>query len=262
MNTDRISIEFTKATVTIGGRNVLDDISFSAVRGERIGLIGANGSGKSSLLNAICAYYPTSSGSIRVNGTDIGKLPPSKVAALGIGRSFQAVGSFEELSAPEYIMVGTDVAWGVSPWLSLITLPRLRRTERRHRQVVRELAEAAGIAADIDRPLRHCPYGVRKIADVIRAVAGEPSVLLLDEPISGVGAMGVPAMKEFIEDYADRTSAAVLMVDHDVGFVSSVCNRLIALSGGKIIADGPKEAVLKNPDVIQTFLGADDVPVD
>jgi ABC-type branched-subunit amino acid transport system ATPase component len=188
-------------------------------------------------------------------------MPPNRVAALGVGRSFQAVGSFEELSAADYVMVGTDVAWRASPWLSLVTLPQLHRAEKRHRKATRELAEAAGIAADIDRPLRHCPYGMRKIADVIRAVAGEPSILLLDEPISGVGAMGVPAIKKFIEDYADRSSAAILMVDHDVGFVSSVCDRLIALSAGKLIADGPREKVLKDPAVVRTFLGAEDMPV-
>lgn len=261
MNASPISIEFTDAAVNISGRNVLDGISFTASRGERVGLIGANGSGKSSLLNATCGYYPASSGSIRINGTDISGMRPNKVAALGVGRSFQAVGTFEELSAGEYGMLGTDVAWGISPWLSLVTLPRTRRAEKQHRTAVRNLAETVGIAAEIDRPLRHIPYGMRKIADVIRAVAGDPGILLLDEPISGVGAMGVPAIKGLIEDYADRTSATILMVDHDVGFVAGVCNRLIALSSGRIIADGPKEDVLKDPAVIQTFLGADDVPL-
>lgn len=262
MNTSQISIELIEAAVNIGGRNVLDGISFTAERGERVGLIGANGSGKSSLLNATCGYYPVSSGSIRINGTDIRGMRPNKVAALGVGRSFQAVGSFEELSAAEYGMLGTDVAWGISPWLSLVSLPRTHRREKQHRMAVRKLAEAVGISSEIDRPLRHIPYGMRKIADVIRAVAGDPDILLLDEPISGVGAMGVPAIKEFIQNYADRISATILMVDHDVGFVADVCNRLIALSGGRIIADGPKEDVLNDPAVIQTFLGADDVPLN
>lgn len=259
MEDDRICVEFTDVSLMIGERTVLDTISFTVAEGERIGLIGANGSGKSSLLNALCGYYPISSGSISVGGVDIARLPPHKVAGLGVGRSFQGVGAFEELSAADYIMVGTDVSWRASPWLSLITLPRSRRAEKRHRARVLELAADAGIAADADRPLRHCPYGMRKIADVIRAVSGEPSLLLLDEPISGVGAVGVPTMRGFIEDYADRTRAAILMVDHDVGFVSSVCDRLIALSSGRVIADGPKAKVLKDPAVIRTFLGAEEV---
>jgi branched-chain amino acid transport system ATP-binding protein len=250
-------VELSEAAVTLAGRRVLDGITFSIAPGERIGLIGANGSGKSSLLNALCGYYPISDGRIEITGVDIHRRTPSKVTRLGVGRSFQAVGAFEDLTVADFLMVGTDVAWGTSSWWSLITAPHVRRAERKHRANIVRLAELAGIADSLNRKLRHCPYGLRKIADVVRAVSCEPSLLLLDEPISGVGSMGVPAMKRFIEEYADRSGAALLMVDHDVGFVSSICDRLVALSAGRVIADGPKDEVLSDPAVVRTFLGTD-----
>jgi branched-chain amino acid transport system ATP-binding protein len=250
------AIDVKAIAVRMGGRDIISDISVTVTSGESVGLVGANGSGKSSLLNAMCGYYPIRTGSVEVLGKASHGMRPDDIAKLGIGRSFQSVGRFESLTVEQFVMLGFERSWEGSRGGVLCFSPQSRRREREALVRVAELLTTANLAGYRHRRLSQCPYGARKIVDVIRAIAGRPRILLLDEPTSGVDAGSVEALRDLCMWFmTDGAGEALVIVDHDVPFVRSICPRLVALSAGKVIADGTGDDVLANEAVIATFLG-------
>lgn len=224
--------------------------------GEIVGLVGSNGSGKSSLLNVLSGYYRSSKGTIALRGEDVTGLRPIQMTRRGIGRSFQSVGSFRELSVLEFVLVGREPTWGSHPILDVFGVRAARRKSVEHRDRAMDALRQVGLSASADARLDRCPYGVRKIADVVRAAVAGAQVLLMDEPTSGVGALGAESMGDLCRWFMDSAGGeAVLMVDHDVGFVRALCPRIVALSEGRVIADGLSADVLSQPEVVRTFLG-------
>ena len=242
-------------TVRFGDLTVLDDVHMSVDRGGLVGLIGSNGSGKSSLLNVVSGYYQPAEGRARIGGVDTSSLTPDEVARLGVGRSFQNIGSLRELRVGEYVMLGLEARWPVRRLQAILGLPGSRRAEREARETVRDWTSRAGIDRYHDTPLKHCPYGVRKIADIVRAVIAAPRLLLLDEPTSGVAASDREMIADLIRSIGAGEDRAVVVVDHDVEFVAGLAESLVALAAGRVIADGPTKEVLDDPAVIETFLG-------
>jgi ABC-type branched-subunit amino acid transport system ATPase component len=251
------ALRVSDVSVAIGDRKILHEISFETVPGELVGLVGSNGSGKSSLLNVLSGYYQASHGVISFGGTDITGLRPSQISRLGLGRSFQSVGSFRELTVFEYVLVGREPSWHSGLLADVVGSRRARKAGREHGDLARDAIDQVGLAPSADRRLMDCPYGVRKIADVIRAAIAGATVLLMDEPTSGVGGAGADSMRNLCRWFMGEAGGeGIVMVDHDVGFVRSLCPRIIALSSGRVIADGPADDVLAHDEVIRTFLGA------
>jgi ABC-type branched-subunit amino acid transport system ATPase component/ABC-type branched-subunit amino acid transport system permease subunit len=243
------------ADVMVNGVQALSDVTLDVADHQLLGIIGANGAGKTSLLNLISGYYRANRGRIELAGRDVTGLSPHRISALGVGRSFQAVGHITELSVVELIMLGFEARWGVSIGATLAGLRSARSAEKRYRAEAVQLLDSANLEAYADVRLSECPYGIRKLADLLRVFAGRPSVLLLDEPTSGVSKSDRATIDALIRNYWSSSKSAILLVDHDVDFVSSLCEDLLVLSSGSVLAHGPREDVLANPEVIRSFVG-------
>lgn len=239
----------------IGEVTILEQVSFEVPAGGAVGLIGANGSGKSSLLNVISGYYRPSSGRVLVNGKDTTGLSPDRVTARGVGRSFQSIGRMQDLTVREYVALGLEPVWKVGRIASMFGLPSSIRAERRALETSDQLIADFGVDEYAATVLRECPYGVRKIADLLRAVISEPSVLLLDEPTSGVAAADRQMIARLIQQWHSRSTCSLVLVDHDVSFVADLVTQMVALSAGRVIGSGNPSVVLTDPQVMATFVG-------
>ena len=249
------ALELKGVSVVVGGVHALTDVSMTLHRGQSVGLIGSNGAGKTSLLNVVCGYYRALQGTITLGGEDITHLPSHKVIEKGVARTFQSPGQIVDLTVLEFVSLGFERRWSRPIVWSLVGEPGALRAERDFRAEALQLLETAGLGQHAHTRLGQCPYGIRKMADIVRALAGKSPVLLLDEPTSGTSAADRPRIREFIRWYQKTSGAAILLVDHDVDFVSDLCPELVVLAAGRVIAEGPKDAVLSNPEVVRTFVG-------
>jgi branched-chain amino acid transport system ATP-binding protein len=249
------AIRLDGVTVTIGAIRAIEGVSVEVPKGEMIGIIGGNGSGKTSLLNVISGYYRPSAGQVRLAGRDIRGMPPHRIAALGVARTFQSVGHVTALRAVDWVRVGLEATWSAGVIWTVFGDPRTRHAERASLDAAMEILERAGLAAYANVRLADCPYGVRKMVDLVRVFVRDPEVVLLDEPTSGVSRSEIQRIRELVLGYQDRDPATVLVVDHDVRFVTSLCARVLVMSAGKVIAFGPHEEVLADPEVVRTVLG-------
>jgi ABC-type branched-subunit amino acid transport system ATPase component/ABC-type branched-subunit amino acid transport system permease subunit len=255
----RPALELSGVSVVVGGVHALTKVSLAVPEGRSVGLIGANGAGKTSLLNVVCGYYRALEGKVRLAGEDITNLPSHRVIGKGVARTFQSPGQIVDLTVLDFVLLGFERRWSGPIVGSLVGDPRSLRAERDFRTEALELLRGSGLEAYSDVRLGQCPYGIRKLADIVRAVAGKSQVLLLDEPTSGMSAGDRPRIREFIRQHQQTSLATVLLVDHDVDFVSDLCAELVVLAAGRVIASGPKASVLANPEVIRTFVGRRDV---
>ncbi|HVB52101.1 MAG TPA: ATP-binding cassette domain-containing protein [Acidimicrobiales bacterium] len=233
-------------TVHFGGLYALRDVSFDVVQGETFGIIGPNGAGKTTLLNAVSALVRTSGGSITFQSQDITSVRTHRIAALGVGRSFQLAEGFTHFSVWDYVRLG-------------------RAAVHRQGWLKPELTSAfdEGSRRALDRfDLTHLkntrmgllPYGIRKMVDISRVMAGEPSLLLLDEPTSGLSREERSEMTRHVQTLADE-GRTVVVVDHDVGFISEVANNALALAYGETMCTGSLSDVLAHPGVMNSYLG-------
>ncbi|TXL60747.1 ABC transporter ATP-binding protein [Aeromicrobium terrae] len=242
--------------LAIGEVDILDSVTFDVAEGETVGLIGANGSGKSSILNVMSGYYSPTAGAVRVRGHDVTKIRAERVPRYGVGRSFQSVGAIKDLTVRELIALGVEPAWPSSLVASLLGLRAGRSAERSALDRAGALADEYGLGQFIGVRLDEAPYGVRKMADLLRVFVGEPSVLLLDEPASGVAKADRSAIVDLISQWRERSGGSVVLVDHDVAFVVRLASRLVALSSGRVVAVGPVDHVLRDDAVVESFLGS------
>ncbi|SHL30734.1 amino acid/amide ABC transporter ATP-binding protein 1, HAAT family [Pseudonocardia thermophila] len=241
-------------TMQFGGLRALNDVSFSLNEGEIIGLIGPNGAGKTTLFNCLTGLYTPTSGTVSFRGEP---LPgdPALVTETGVARTFQNIRLFPSMTAEENVLVGRHVRMKQSPLSSLLHGPGFRRSEREARERAAELLEFVGLRRVTDELARNLPYGDQRRLEIARALATEPSVLLLDEPTAGMNAAETENTRQLILKIRE-TGISVVVIEHDTKFIFTLCDRVLVLVQGELLVEGTPDEVRGDPRVVEAYLGA------
>ena len=239
-----------------GGIRALSGVSFQAPVGEITALIGPNGAGKTSVFNTISGFYRPASGRVWLGDQDITDLPTHARAALGLARTFQNIALFRGLSVLENIKLGGH--WRMrTGLLSALAYSRAARAEEMalRREVERRVIDFLQLDTVRHRPVGALPYGLQKRVELARALAMEPRVLMLDEPVAGMNREETEDMARFILDVQEEWGTTILLVEHDMGMVMDISRHVVVLNFGQVIADGTPAAVSRHPEVIRAYLG-------
>jgi branched-chain amino acid transport system ATP-binding protein len=251
-------LELDRVSLRFGGVNALADVSCRVNRGELFSIIGPNGAGKTSTLNCISGRYRPTSGRVVYNGRDITNFGANKRADLGIGRTFQNLALFNGMSVLDNISVGrhhlmkAGFVRGMVYWVG-----GARREEAEHRAAVEEIIDFLEIQSIRNEPAGVLSYGLRKRVELARAIALRPDLILLDEPMAGMNLEEKEDMARFILDANEELGTTVALIEHDIGVVMDLSDRILVLDHGRTIADGAPEAVARDPAVIAAYLGED-----
>ncbi|MBO0711912.1 MAG: ABC transporter ATP-binding protein [Acetobacteraceae bacterium] len=238
-----------------GGVSAVRDVSLDVPRGAIVSIIGPNGAGKTSLLNMISGFYRPNAGQIEFEGRAITRKRPSQIAQLGIARTFQNLALFGGLSVLDNIMLGRHVHMRAGVLASVIYWGLAQREEIAHRERCEEIIEFLRLQDIRKQPSGSLPYGLRKRVELGRALAVEPRLLLLDEPMGGMNQDEKEDMARFILDVNQERGVTLLLIEHDMGVVMDISDRVVVLDGGRRIAAGRPETVQADPAVIAAYLG-------
>jgi branched-chain amino acid transport system ATP-binding protein len=243
-------------TLTFGGLNALSDVSL-AVPGRGVtSIIGPNGAGKTSLLNCVSGFYHPTKGRIRFGEYDLGRASPHAVTRLGIARAFQNLELFRGLSVVDNLMLARHLSLRYGLLEAALYYGRARRSESENRAVVEEVIDFMELEAHRKQPVGELAYGVQKRVEVARALTLGPRLLLLDEPMAGMNVSEKEDMVRFVLDIVAERGVAVVLIEHDLGVVMDVSDRVYVLDFGQLIAGGPPSEVAADPRVIEAYVGA------
>lgn len=245
-------LQIQDLSISFGGIHALVDIRVSAEAGEILAVIGPNGSGKTTLFNCISGSYRPQKGEILFNGESLIGFSPDRVAKRGIARTFQNLRLFLHMSVLDNLLLGRHIRFRKNPMHALL---RMRAEELKHREKVEELIDFLQLEAYRSVRVSDCPYGVQKRAEIGRALALEPRMLMLDEPVSGLTAEEKEEAAYLIHEIRGRYKPTVLLVEHDLRMASLLADRMVAFDSGLKIAEGRPEEVQRNPDVVRAYLG-------
>lgn len=249
-------LEVRNLTLRFGGVLALDNVSFEVEPGELLSIIGPNGAGKSSVLNCISGFYRPESGGVFLAGQDITAMKPHKIAAHGVGRVFQNVELFSHLTVLENVMLGRHHLLRPN-WLSdmLYLSPGGLRRELAHRRVAEEILDFVEIERYRDMHVGQLSYGLQKRVELARALAMNPSVLLLDEPVGGMNQEETEDMVRYILDVKEQLGVTMVLIEHHMGVVVDISDRVVVVDFGRKVAEGPPREIADHPEVQRVYLG-------
>ena len=252
---DRVVLEAADVTMQFGGLTAVDAVSMQVREGEIVGLIGPNGAGKTTFFNCLTGLYVPTRGRVTLNGA---QLPPKplKVVRAGMARTFQNIRLFDNMTALENVMVGRYCRTSSMALTSILRGPKFRREEQATRERAQELLEYVGLGKATEVLARNLPYGDQRRLEIARALATDPQLLLLDEPTAGMNPIETEETMHLIFKIRD-SGLAVVVIEHDMRFIFTLCDRVLCLVRGSVLVEGSPEQVQSDPRVIEAYIGGD-----
>ena len=248
--------------VSFGGLRALLDVSIDIAPAEIVGIIGPNGAGKTTLFDCLSGFIACT-GTIEVAGVDVTGTPPHVRAAAGLGRSFQDARMFQTMTVLDTLRIASELQMPYAgPLSSLFSLPPSRRAEKRALNSALGMVDAMGLGAYRDKLIRELSTGTRRIVDLACVLIQRPSVVLFDEPSSGIAQKEAEALGPLLVDVRDRLGCAIVLIEHDMPLLLSVAERLYALETGMVVASGDPQAVIAHPEVVRSYLGDDPAAIE
>ena len=241
--------------IDFGGLTAVDGFNITIGPTEISGLIGPNGAGKTTIFNLLTGVYQPTRGSVLIKGIDTKGMPTHKVNKLGIARTFQNIRLFNDMTALDNVKVGMHNEMKCSFLASLLRLPSYFKAEKKANQKAMELLEFMGLADIADQKAGSLPYGVQRRLEICRALASNPAIILLDEPAAGMNPSETAELMHQIRRIRDTFQIAIFLIEHDMNLVMNVCEAIVVVSYGKIIAKGTPDEIKNNPAVIEAYLG-------
>ena len=238
-----------------GGLVAVTGVDMDIMSGEIFGLVGPNGSGKTTLTNAISGFYPPTTGSIKLEGRDITGMAPHKVAGLGVARTFQNLALFNGMSVLDNILLGRHTHMRTGVLRTALYWWLAQPEETANREIVEEVIEFMQLESIRHELVDGIPMGLKKRVELARALVAEPRLLILDEPMAGMNQEEKEYMARFILDARDERGVTVLLIEHHMDVITGICDRMLALNYGEMIASGIPKEVVKDPRVIQAYIG-------
>ena len=248
LETRHLGIEF-------GGLKAVDDFNITIGKTEIAGLIGPNGAGKTTVFNLLTKVYEPTSGAVLIDGKDLHGMSIVQASRLGIARTFQNIRLFDEMTVEENVRIGLHNQIKYDMFSGILRLPRYWKQEKRQHERAMELLDIFGMQDLADEVSGSLPYGAQRRLEIVRALATDPKLLLLDEPAAGMNPHETEELMENIAKIRDRFQIAILLIEHDMSLVMGVCEGICVLNFGRIIAKGTADEIQANPAVIEAYLG-------
>lgn len=248
-------LKITELTKRFGGLVAVNKVDLEALPGSIVGLIGPNGAGKTTVFNLISGFYKPDEGQIFLDGTNIVGWPPYLIAEKGVGRTFQNIRLFRGRTVGENVKTALHRYARYSLLEALLYLPRVRGAERELEQLMCQIIELTGLTNFINVPAESLPYGLRRRLEIARALALKPRLLLLDEPAAGLNPGEVIELVQFIRSIRDKFGLTIVVIEHHMDLVTSLCEMVTVMNFGQVIAKGTPSEIQKNPVVVEAYLG-------
>ena len=248
-------LEIKNLGISFGGLRAVDNFNLKIEKGQLYGLIGPNGAGKTTIFNMLTGVYKPSNGTIKLDGQDIAGKRTIDISKAGIGRTFQNIRLFSDLTVIDNVKVGLHNNHVYSTLAGIFRLPGYRRVEKEMNKRAMELLEVFDLQEEAELLASNLPYGKQRKLEIARALATEPKLLLLDEPAAGMNPNETKELMDTIAFVRDKFNVSILLIEHDMKLVSGICEELTVLNFGQILKEGKTESVLNDPEVIKAYLG-------